>query len=101
MGDMMGPVMDNFLNHYRYKFQMNHLVPGQGTNDIFEFDYRNTYSPQIYNGHADFFIAGDLMYRGQGCNLTNDNLDFLPESGYTVGDSQIVISESVVTCWAN
>ena len=62
--DMFGPVMDEFLNHYRFKFILPSLVRGQNTYDEFEFDFRNTWSPQLYDGHVDFFMAGDLMHDG-------------------------------------
>ena len=95
--DMLGPVMDDLLHHYRYEFVFPSLVRGQNTYDVFEVDYRNTWSPQLYDGHIDFFMAGDLFYNGKGCQLTADFLSF--DEGDV--DSQIVVSESAATCWAN
>ena len=101
LGNMLAPVLDNALGHYRYKFRMDHFLPGQNVTDIFEFDFRNTYSPSIYDGYADFYIAGDLWYRNEGCNLTNDQLEFVENIRRADGNSQIVISESAAKCWAN
>ena len=73
---MMGPVMDNFLNHYMFPFAFPSLVRGQNTWDLFTLDFRNTQSPYIGDGWIDFFLSGELMYAGQGCELAADNLQF-------------------------
>lgn len=95
---MMGPVMDNFLNHYQFPFAFPSLVRGQNTWDIFNFDFRNTQSPYIGEGWIDFFLHGELQYAGKGCQLDADNLEF-SVAGSTL--SQIVVSESAMTCIAN
>jgi len=62
--NMMGPVMDSFLNHYQFPFYLASLVRGQNTWDTFSYDFRNTKDPEIFQGQADFFLAGDLIYDG-------------------------------------
>ena len=48
------------------------------------------------NGTADFFLTGDFLFEGKGCALTPSSIDFL-DANY----SQIVVSESSATCFAN
>lgn len=38
--EMMGPVMDRFLNHYEIGFKFPSLVPGQNTEEDFYLDFR-------------------------------------------------------------
>ena len=39
--NMLGPIMDNFLNHYRWgPFTIPSPFEGQGTSDDFAFDFR-------------------------------------------------------------
>ena len=40
--NMMGPVMDSFLNHYMFPFAFPSMVRGQNTWDIFTLDFRQT-----------------------------------------------------------
>ena len=75
--DMLGPVLDDVFNHYHFKFTLPSLVRGQDTKDEFEFDFRNTWSPQLTDGHIDFFMAGDFIYEGEGCKMTPDGLNFV------------------------
>lgn len=96
--NMMGPVMDNFLNHYQLPIAFPSLVRGQNTWDLFNLDLRNTQSPYIGEGWIDFFFHGELQYAGKGCELAADNLEF-SVAGSTM--SQIVVSESAATCLAN
>lgn len=96
--NMMGPVMDNFLNHYMLPFAFPSMVRGQNSWDLFTLDFRQTQSPYIGQGWIDFFINGELLYAGEGCELVNDNLQF-SVAGAT--QSQLVISESAATCIAN
>lgn len=74
--NMMGPVMDNFLNHYMLPFAFPSMVRGQNSWDLFTLDFRQTQSPYIGQGWIDFFINGELLYAGEGCELENDNLQF-------------------------
>lgn len=53
-------------------------------------DARNVRNPEIYEGHADFFIAGDLIYNETGCVLDSSNIEFANETDRA--DSQIVMS---------
>jgi hypothetical protein len=96
--NMMGPVMDSFLNHYMFPFAFPSMIRGQNTWDLFTLDFRNTQSPYIGDGWIDFFIHGQVLYAGQGCNIVADNLEF-SVTGSTM--SQVVISESAATCIAN
>jgi hypothetical protein len=96
--NMMGPVMDSFLNHYMFPFAFPTLVRGQNSWDIFTLDFRNTQSPYIGEGWIDFFLSGELLYAGNGCEMAADNLEF-SVAGSTM--SQLVISESAATCIAN
>lgn len=96
--NMMGPVMDSFLNHYMFPFAFPSMVRGQDSWDLFTLDFRNTQSPYIGDGWIDFFISGELMYGGEGCTLEADNLEF-SVAGSTM--SQLVVSESAATCIAN
>ena len=56
-------------------------------------------NPEIYDGHADFYLAGDLIYHGEGCALDPGYLEFVNETDRA--DSQIVMSESAASCWMN
>ena len=72
------------------------------TYDMFEFDFRNTRDPELHEGYVDFYMAGDFRYNKTGCPLAPDYLDFTEFIGEDEGIySQIVLSESVATCWAN
>lgn len=100
--NMMGPVLDTFLNHYQFPFYWPSYVRGQDTYDVFSWDFRNTHDPEIFQGVADFSLVGDLLYKGEGCALAADYLDFMDNNGTAgIAQSQIVISESVASCFAN
>jgi hypothetical protein len=96
--NMLGPVMDGFLNHYKFPFAWPSMVRGQNTWDFFNLDFRNVKSPIISEGQIDFFASGELLYKGEDCDIEPDNIDFIEDS-HTA--SQIVISESAASCWAN
>ena len=49
------------------------------------------------SGTADLFLAGDIIYNESGCALSPDHLEFLD----VAEKSQIVISESTASCFAN
>lgn len=89
--------MDSFLNHYKLPFSLPTLVRGQDSIDNFELDYRNTQSPFIGEGWVDIFFSGELMYNGEGCNIEPKYMDFMQSQTF----SQLVVSESAATCWAN
>lgn len=74
--DMVGPVVDDFFNHYHLNFYLPSLVRGQKTVDNFEFDFRNVKDPVLGDSTADFFIAGDFLYQGEGCIIAPNQLNF-------------------------
>lgn len=98
--NMLGPVMDGFLNHYQFPFAWPSMVRGQNTYDFFTLDFRNVKSPKITEGQVDFFLSGELLYKGEECSLEPDNLDFIGASNSSA-PSQVVISESAASCFAN
>ena len=95
--EMLGPVMDSYMNHYQYEFSLDSLVRGQETSDKFFFDFRNTRDPNMFEGKLDFFLFGDTIYDGEGCSMAPDYLGFDYDG---VVDSQIVVSESAASCFA-
>jgi hypothetical protein len=106
--NMMGPIMDQALNHYKNKVVLKSPFAGQHTSAAFEFDYRNTQSPFIGEGYMDIFFLGELIYSpskhnqdqgGHGstytpCNLSPDPMSFSNSDTF----SQLVITESAFSC---
>jgi hypothetical protein len=75
---MAGPVLDSFLNHYSLDFRLPGLIRGQtDKSDSFTLDYRQTASPYIGNGFADFYFNGEIGYKGEGCDIEHDYMDFM------------------------
>jgi hypothetical protein len=74
------------------------MVRGQNTWDFFTLDFRNVKSPVIAEGQIDFFMSGELLYKGEDCDIEPDNIDFIEDS-HTA--SQVVISESAASCFAS
>ena len=74
--NMMGPVMDEFLNHYMFEFSFPTMVRGQWAWDLFTYDFRNTQSPYIGEGYIDLFLHGALVYEGESCDIVADDLVF-------------------------
>ena len=100
--------MDSLLNDYRSEFVLESLVKGQTSSDLFEADFRNVRDPKINSDYIDFAITGDFRYNNTGCALKPDFLEFIEpkhKADAKIADrrtySQIVVSESVATCWAN
>lgn len=93
--NMMGPVLDTFLDHYRKALIIPSPLFGQNTYDIFRFDYRNVMDPFVGDGFADFFFAGELLDKNYGgCeNMQPEPLEF-SNNAY----SQLVISNAAATC---
>ena len=61
--NLMGPIMDQQLNHYMFEFPYPSIIRGQQTWDGFILDYRNTKSPYISDkGYIDLFFSGELVY---------------------------------------
>ena len=94
---MLGPVLNDMLNHYRLDLELPHPIKGQGTYDKFTLDWRNTRSPDIQNGYGDFFFLGELMHNNHTCTIEPDHMDFINSNTF----SQLVVSESAATCIAN
>lgn len=62
LSDMLGPVIDDYLNHYQFEFEMTSPVQGQNTSGIFQLDLRNVADPQFTDEHVDFFMTGALTH---------------------------------------
>lgn len=58
--DMLGPVMDKFLNHYHFDFYIWSPFKGQNRYSIMSLDYRNVRSPYIGDGFLEFYYVGEL-----------------------------------------
>ena len=95
----VGPLIDSYTNHYQFQFYWWAQWPGQWNYDLFRLDARNVRNPEIYDGHADFFLAGDLIYGEDGCMLEDNDIHFAVEEDRA--DSQIVMSDSAASCWMN
>jgi len=94
---MIGPILTEFLNNYQLNLNIPAYFPGAQTASAdVTIDYRNTMTPYIGEGYIDLFFLGEMIYNGQGCELENDPMDFLDEQM-----SQLVISESAMTCILN
>ena len=107
---MMGPIMDKALNHYQTGVILRSPFPGQSTEGIFYFDFRNTQSPFIGEGYLDSYFLGELMYNphpdlkegdhgfnAAACNLEPDYMSFMNSETF----SQLVFSESAASCMLN
>jgi hypothetical protein len=44
---MLGPLMDEMLNHYEIELELQHPIEDQGSKDKFKLDYRNVRNPNI------------------------------------------------------
>jgi len=97
--NMMGPIIDNFLNHYNFDFAMPSPFPGQTTSGEYRIDWSNTQDPFIGEGLMDLFMTGELSYDGIGCEIEADPMDFVTSKNDAVY-SQLVISESAASCIA-
>jgi hypothetical protein len=95
---LLGPVLDKALNHYRFDIRLPSPFIGQTTSGDFIFDYRNVYSPVINEGYADFYFAGEILHGETAiCDLEHDYMNFANTDVY----SQLVVSESAATCAMN
>lgn len=93
--NMLGPVMDTFLDHYRQTLYVPQLFIGQDGWDEFKFDYRNVWNPYIGDGYADFFFAGELLSpKYEGCEDMKPSMMQFSNSDF----SQLVVSEAAATC---
>jgi len=60
--DMLGPIIDEFLNHYRFDFYIWSPFKGQDKYSIMSFDYRSTRSPVIGDGFVEFYFVGEMAH---------------------------------------
>jgi len=76
--NMMGPILDTYLDHYKQTIHLTSPFWGQDTHDAFRFDYRNLANPVIEQGYADFFIVGEILdSEDKGCeNMMATPLEF-------------------------
>ena len=108
--NMMGPIMDEALNHYHTRIVLQSPFPGQHSKAAFDFDFRNTQSPFIGAGYMDMYILGELTYKpskhliegehgytSQVCTLDPDYMSFMNSETF----SQLVITESAFSCMMN
>lgn len=94
---MLGPVLDEMMNHYRTNIRLPSPLLGQTSSDIFSFDFRSVRSPNIQEGYVDLFILGELIHNNYECVLEADDMGFVNNNVF----SQLVVSESAATCIAN
>jgi hypothetical protein len=94
--ELLGPVMDVYLNHYHFSHWQPSVLPGQKTKDKFTIDMRNTADPVIASGIMEMSFVGELLYNGEDCkNFEPEEIEF--EAGNL---TQLVISESALECFA-
>lgn len=77
LSHMLGPIMDDFLNHYMWKFTFPTMIRGQHSQDEFTLDFHHTQTPFIGEGYIDMYLKGELLYRDNTCDLKPDQLTFL------------------------
>jgi hypothetical protein len=94
---MLGPILDEMMNHYRIQLHLASPLLGQGTVAPFTFDYRSVRSPDIQDGYVDLHILGELFHNNYQCDLQPDPMNFINSAVF----SQLVVSESAATCIAN
>jgi len=95
---MLGPVMTSFLNEYTLTLPISDILPGQNATDTFILDYKHTTRPFIGDGWIDMFIVGEVMTQDHPeCNIEPEPMDFMNNNQF----SQLVISQSAMTCMLN
>lgn len=103
-GDLLGPGMDKWLNNYQLEFRdVESMMAGQDATDSFRFDLRQVRDPIIDDGHADFFMHGAMEIFGDAeyCTLDPDDLVFVEDKESEAYWSQVIMSESMATCFLN
>lgn len=109
--NMMGPIIDKALNHYKTGIILKSPFQGQTSEAQFDFDFRNTQSPFIGEGYMDSYFLGELLYHPiddtlvegdhgyapANCTLEHDFMSFMNSETF----SQLVITESAFTCMLN
>lgn len=99
--NMLGPVIDSFLNHYHFDFIAETPFRGQDTKSEFSFDFRSVKDPYIGSGFINFFIVGELYYKDKGCKMNSHRLHFFANKTTGIEHSQLAISDSAASCIAN
>jgi len=96
---MAEPVLTKFLWYYQWYAVLPDTFNGQNKWDIFTIDVRNTRKPVIGPGFIDFWFNGEFRYNDEAClNFKDDQtLNFIDTSER----SQLVISQSAITCIMN
>lgn len=85
----LAPLLDEYMNHYKLTIAFPSLIRGQGTWDIFDIDYRNTWRPHLTKDHIETYFDGGLIYNGTGCVLDPELQEF--HDGYD-DFSQIIVT---------
>lgn len=62
--ELLGPVMDKHLNHYKHTFTQRSLIEGQMVSDDFTIDFRNVHDPYVTTGYIDFRFLGAISSHG-------------------------------------
>lgn len=60
--DMLGPIINDFLNNYTFDFYIWSPFMGQNKYTIMSFDYRQTRTPYIGDGFLEFYYVGELAH---------------------------------------
>ena len=92
---VLGPILTQILNNYTTVVPFKDFLPGQESTADFTIDYRMTQSPMIYEGFMDFWILGEFLYNGNGCNFEHDPINFYAPNPMK---SQIVVTETAAQC---
>ena len=67
--EMLGPVIDKYLNHYRQNVVIQSPIRGQEDKaDMFTFDFRNTHDPIHDTDSVSFMFIGELFYKWSPCH---------------------------------
>jgi len=95
--ELLGPVIDFYLNGYQFVHRQNSLIPGQeDISDVFQIDMRNVEDPRIFAGMFDMSFFGQTLLNGEACpNFEPEeiNMEFK-------NVTQLILSESALECLA-
>jgi hypothetical protein len=92
---MLGPTLDNYLNHYQQGIQITSPIKGQEqVRETLTLDYRNTHDPTMWFDSVMFYFAGEMFHQNKGCS------DFNPEKFHAlvIDHSYFVMTASAATC---
>jgi hypothetical protein len=99
----MEPMLARALELYHIRFTIKNFIPGQNTyTHNFYLDFRQTQQPNQGEGFLDIFFVGEILEGLEKSKCTehpieDSGIHFLNEDTM----SQLVVSESAVTCFAN